>query len=1670
MATRVLSTRMAIGGESEYRRALTEINSTLKTLRSELAMVNSQYKNNDKSAEALTARETVLARTLETQRTKLQQVQAGLQNAQKAQTDWAARVREAKESLAAAESELEKYRAGAGAAGKSQEEFTKRVSAYQFELERAQAGQQAAARGVNEWQQRLNYATRDLNNISAELDQTRQSMEQLGQAAKQAQVDQLTQQLEDADAALENTGARLDSVRSKLERKWDAKQFASAQQLAQRAIEQTEAKAEFLRRKLSALDDMGTDKTSAEYQKLEKQLLETEDAAERARKELQQLSNVRTDRWIKQLNAGSDQLLTLGAGLTAGVTAPLTAAGAASIKFASDTEEALNKVDVAFGASAEAVRSWSEGTLNSIGLARGTALDMAALFGDMATSMGYSREEAAQMSMELVNLAADLSSFKNIGIDQVSTALKSIFTGETESLKELGVVMTQANLEAYALAQGYTTAYTAMDQAQQVAVRYQYVLANTQNAQGDFARTSDSTANQLRIFQESLKEAAATAGEELLPVITPIIERFNGLIQSFGDLDEGTRQANVQAALFLAALGPMLTAVGGVTTAVKAGITVYQALRTALTAATAATTAQTTAQAGLNAVMAANPVGAVVTAVGTLVAVLGSLAVSTALTTERTQTLAASIDEARRAYAETRAELQDSQADTLSMVDALARLEAEENKTTAQKAAMLELVEQLNEAVPGLTLAYDAQTDSLNLTAEAIRALAEAEYARQEQEAAVERLSQAYQEQISIAGELLAAEDALQAARERYAAFDGAETRNARESVSLEAARGQLIAAQGAYDRLVEAQERNGAEIAALEEAYGSYSDSAERAAQATEEAGNAVRQTTDRLTVLTTVLNQVQGGYELLAQAQEQQSETGYLELDTVAKLLEQYPQMSGYLEEAAGGYRLADGALQDYMAAQRAEYALALNEAQRAADEIVQAETDKINAINATTLTAKEQLEALAELYQAMGANAENRAEGDGYYAIANQYWDAARAIADAATALEDFDRISASLFRESAGGGRSSGRTGAAAGAAEKIKDVGQAAMEEFQSWLDDMDHQIFLWSKDEEKTQAIADLYQTMMDRAHQVAEELRAQGYDDASDQIQELQKLWWGYAEERANLLTTAAEAESARRQEAYQEEQKDIQYFLDMGIISEEEYYTELARLRDQYLEENSDAWRQANVELHDYLERARQEELEAAQEAYEARLREMEEAYEAQTRAIEEAYDARIDALRDAQAEETEALRDRYEAEKKAAKEAYQEQVDALKTAHSEAKEAAKDRYNAEKKAAQDAYEAEKKAAQEAYEAQTKAMKEAYEARQDQINAELAAEKERLNAVLDGIDQEVQARKELREDEDQEDAIAAAQKRLEAAQAQLAFARNEEERLEWEKEVTRLQEALDEAIQDREDTRFYREKEEEKEQIQAQIDAAESAAETELEQARSDYEAELEALKTGHKAELEKMESAVEAELEQLKSNYETKLDELERTAQEELDQAKADYETKVDEMEAAYQQAAADLEARYERAEAEAKADYEQALADAQAAYERATENAKEDYDRRTSNAGGGGDGSETMDLVILEIARNEHVEYGIAKDMYKVNQANKNNPDYVPYGSKSSGADATTRAVAAAAGALEHAAQAISHTVNNVTKNNSANITYHAAGGMTEGQVARTVRKVIQELDR
>lgn len=260
----------------------------------------------------------------------------------------------------------------------------------------------------------------------------------------------------------------------------------------------------------------------------------------------------------------------LGKKMTLTVTAPILAVGAASIKLAADFDEAMNKVDVVFKDSAMDIQNWSKTTLKSFGLAQGTALDTAALFGDMATGMGLSTKEASNMSKTLVGLSGDLASFKNLRIDIAETALKSIFTGETESLKNLGIVMTQANLEAWALSKGVKANIKDMTEAQKVQLRYAFVLDKTKNAQGDFLNTQDSASNQMRIFTESLKQLGQSMAKTILPVVTSIIMKLNKLIEAFSNLSERTKKTIVVIALLVAAIGPLLVITG---TVIKSFIT-----------------------------------------------------------------------------------------------------------------------------------------------------------------------------------------------------------------------------------------------------------------------------------------------------------------------------------------------------------------------------------------------------------------------------------------------------------------------------------------------------------------------------------------------------------------------------------------------------------------------------------------------------------------------------------------------------------------------------------------------------------------------------------------------------------------------------------------------------------------------------------------------------------------------------------------------------------------------------------------------------------------------------------------------------------------------------------------------------------------------------------------
>jgi len=281
---------------------------------------------------------------------------------------------------------------------------------------------------------------------------------------------------------------------------------------------------------------------------------------------------------LRTIDKVGQKFQAVGRSMTAYVTLPILAAGAAAAKFASDYNESLNKVDVSFKASSAEVKSFAKTTLETAGIAEGTALDMASAYGDMGTSMGLTTGQAAKMSTSLVGLAGDLASFKNISIDVANTAISAIFTGETESLKKLGIVMTEVNLKYFAVNSGIKKNYEQMSQAEKVQLRYNYILSVTKNAQGDFIRTQGGAANQSRIFTESLKQVGAQLGAVILPLVTAVLTKVNSWIKEFSKLSEGTKTTIVVIAGLAAAIGPLLLVIGAVMSAVPMMTLAFAAL------------------------------------------------------------------------------------------------------------------------------------------------------------------------------------------------------------------------------------------------------------------------------------------------------------------------------------------------------------------------------------------------------------------------------------------------------------------------------------------------------------------------------------------------------------------------------------------------------------------------------------------------------------------------------------------------------------------------------------------------------------------------------------------------------------------------------------------------------------------------------------------------------------------------------------------------------------------------------------------------------------------------------------------------------------------------------------------------------------------------------------
>lgn len=207
--------------------------------------------------------------------------------------------------------------------------------------------------------------------------------------------------------------------------------------------------------------------------------------------------------------------------------------GKQAIELGSDLQEVQNVVNVTFTTMNEQVNKFAKNAAKTAGLSETMAKRYVGTFGAMANAFQFTEGEAYDMATSLTQLAGDVASFYNITQDEAYTKLKSVFTGETESLKDLGVVMTQTALDDFALRKGLSKTTSEMTEQEKVALRYQFILEQLSAASGDFVRTSDGWANQTRILSLQFDQLKATLGQGLINALNPAIKVVNELIARF---------------------------------------------------------------------------------------------------------------------------------------------------------------------------------------------------------------------------------------------------------------------------------------------------------------------------------------------------------------------------------------------------------------------------------------------------------------------------------------------------------------------------------------------------------------------------------------------------------------------------------------------------------------------------------------------------------------------------------------------------------------------------------------------------------------------------------------------------------------------------------------------------------------------------------------------------------------------------------------------------------------------------------------------------------------------------------------------------------------------------------------------------------------------------------
>lgn len=1039
MASRTITTRLELSGEAEFKQAMTRVNAEMRTLKSELALVDAEFKGQANSLEYLSRKQDILQKQYASQY----------------------------ETVAALEAAVEDATEAYGAADK-------RTQNYQRQLNRARI---------------------ELINLNGALEENGRYLREAEQSADGTadSIDELGQEVEDTDDALDDAGKSGLKFGDILKANVVSSVIIGG-----------------LKKLVSYLIDFA------------KASIEAGKAFDSAMSQVAATMGVTVNQ-VGELRDFAQEM------------------GATTAFSATEAAQGLNILAMA-GLSANEQMAALPQVLD-LAAAGTLALDDAASY-VTGTIKGFKDEMSnAQYYTDLIAKGATLANTSVTGLGEAMSRGAATASGYGQTANSLALSLlrlAEQNLEGEeattALNRVMTDLYGKVGpDAQKILDELGVSAYNEAGAAREFNEVIDDLNRSLEGMTDAQRSAALstiftsqglTAFNKLISTSPEKLEAFKaGLDGAFGS---AAQQADTQLDNLAGDLTLFDSAVEGLKIRISDALT--PALRGLVQGATAAVSSLTE---------------------------LGAAADDIPILVSGTTELMKTLDQSAESYAASSEVLQQNAENVRSLVAALEELDGMSLRTSAQNQAMLEIIEQLNAAIPGMNLAYDEQTKSLSMNAKEVRELAAAEAERQEQSEGVRRLNELLMEQKQIENDLKAAELQLTAARDHRTSLEGhftKEIRDANEAVRQ---------AASSHNRLKEALRENENALSYFTYKYGDAKDaieagsdamdggteSADELAESTEDARLALEALAEAQNEARDTTNSLVDGVQMLDQALREQSESGSLSLDTALKLID-----AGYA--AAISFDAETGAIH---VNREAYIALAQSQMEQRISELESAKTEAIASLN----LKKDAADALTSSNYDLAISYYKVAEADaGQIAGYDAQINALKALQSQVGSYTG--SVNASSRSTSRAASRAASST---ASASKQVKSQAEKDLETYKNLMAELDHQR---NMDEVNEEAYYKQLQSLRDKY--LTDEANISEYRKVTEEL-------YKYSKELAEEAAEATQAE-------YESLMAELEYQRNMDRISEEDYYRELGNLRDQYLTDDGsiDEYRKITESIYNY------------------------------------------------------------------------------------------------------------------------------------------------------------------------------------------------------------------------------------------------------------------------------------------------------------------------------------------------------------------------------------------------------------------------------------------------------------------------------------------------------